>query len=111
MSLWGVHVGVALLITTPLLYVSKPRRGARWAILAASGFWAIVPDLYWVFPRLRPILKPTVHDTALANLFWFHGWIDTADPQDSPVLSLSVGLLALVVVLIAEVRLRDRGGS
>lgn len=107
MSLWGVHVGVAVLVTTLILYVITPGREYRWVVIVVSGSWAIVPDLYWVVPSLRPILKPHVHDTVVANLFWFHGWLDTVDPHDSPLLSLLIGGLAIVVVLRMEVKLRD----
>lgn len=105
MSLWGVHVGLAVLVTSLVLYVIEPPRVYRWTIVAASGFWAIVPDMYWVFPSLRPVLKPNVHDTALANLFWFHGWIDLADSGDSVPLSLAFGALGIVVLLAVEVKL------
>lgn len=70
------------------------------AIAILSGLWAIVPDLGLVVPGLG-----RTDGTPLANLFWFHYYLDTHSLTDSQTGSaVLVGLLVLAVgwLVLAE---------
>jgi len=110
-SLWGVHIGIAVILTTLLVGYFRLSRPRGWALVTISGVWATVPDWWWLFtgrfvPRLQsPWLARTyrelVHDSLLANLFWFHGVIDTVG-TDGEGLSVLVGTTSLAVFLLVE---------
>ncbi|NEU56245.1 hypothetical protein [Halorussus sp. MSC15.2] len=63
------------------------------AIAIASGIWAMIPDMGLVLPGVG-----RTDGTPLANLFWFHYWLDTHRFTDS-----TTGSAALVGVLILSV--------
>jgi hypothetical protein len=44
----------------------------------------------------------------LANLFWFHRWIDLADPTDSVLYSRLMWVALGVVLVAVEVAIRRR---
>lgn len=104
MSLWGVHVGIAGIVTTLVLARTRLPRARRWAITVTSGVWAVVPDLYHFVPGTRAWYKPLLHDSAWANLFWLHRTIDRLDPRDRPGYSVAVFAVFLAVVLADEWR-------
>lgn len=108
MSYWGVHVGFAGVVTILFLAPLHLSRRTRWAVLAASGSWAVVPDLYHFVPALRPWYKPLVHDSAYSNLFWLHGLIDDLDPGDRVAYSVAMWALLLVVSLAVEYLIQTR---
>lgn len=78
----AAHFAVGAECTVLVLQFIDPCRRYRWGLILAGGLWAVVPDLYWPLPVLRPVLVP-IHDSVLANLFWFHGFLDTVDPNDT----------------------------
>lgn len=102
MSLWGVHVGVGMLVATLLVGLSGWDGWWRWAVILLSGFWAIVPDLYHLMPWTKEWFKPAVHDSWVANVFWFHRVFDRVDGGDSVVLSLMMFGMFLVVFVVVE---------
>ena len=82
----GAAGGLVVLIVTGL-----HRKTAQDGIIAIlSGLWAMIPDLGIVVPGLGP----TDH-TPLANLFWFHYFLDTHAFTDS-----ATGSAALVGLLV-----------
>lgn len=108
MSLLGVHAGFAALITTlALAFTSLPRR-QRWAIIAMSAFWAIIPDAYHAIPGIESWYKPVVHDSIVADVFWFHRVIDQLNPGDQPIFSVvmlgAFGLCFLYVEILPRQR-------
>lgn len=110
MSLWGVHIGVAGIVTVLVLFVLAPGFRYRAVVVAASALWAVLPDFHHVlggFPTLQTGWR-AVHDSAFANLFWFHRVIDRSDPGDDPVRSLAMWGLFLVVVVGTELVIRRR---
>lgn len=102
MSRWGVHVGFAGIVTVLLLAALGVRRARRLPLVAASGGWAVVPDLYHLAPATRAWYKPLLHDSALADVFWLHRVIDRADPGDQVAFSLAGWAALLAVVLAVE---------
>lgn len=110
-SLWGVHIGVAVIITTLVVGYFRVSRFNRWGLIFLSGTFATVPDWWWVFTeRFVPSLqipwvaqpyRVVLHNSMLADLFWFHHVIDTVGTDD---VSSSVIFAAgsLVVFLLVE---------
>ena len=99
MSLWGTHFAVGASCTAVAVSAVAPDLRGRYVVIVLGGFWAIVPDVHWIVPVLRPVTKPVIHDSPLADLFWFHGTLDAWDAGDSAVLS-GGSMLGLVVVLL-----------
>lgn len=110
MSLWGVHVGVAGIVTVLALFALAPGHRYRGVVVAASGLWAVLPDVHhalvW-FPALQTSWR-AFHDSMLANLFWLHHAIDHADPGDRVVYSLAMWGLFFGVVASTELVIRRR---
>jgi hypothetical protein len=110
-SLWGVHVGFAGVVTVLAVLAIAPGYRYRWHLLAASAGWAILPDFHHVLvftPRLQRHWKAVLHDSALADLFWLHRVIDRLDPGDRVEYSVAMWALLVVVVVGAELVVRQR---
>ena len=111
MSLWGVHIGIAVIITTLIVGYFRLSRVDRWRLISISGAFATVPDWYWLFterffPRLHipwfaQAYSDLIHDSLLANLFWFHGVIDTVG-SDDVLSSVLVAASSVAVFLLTE---------
>jgi hypothetical protein len=103
-SLLGVHVGFAAFVTTIALVWSSWPTHRRWTVIAVSAFWAIIPDAYHAIPGTESWYKPLVHDSFVADVFWFHRVIDRLDPGDRPIFSVVVlsafGLCFLLVEVL-----------
>lgn len=110
MSLLGVHAGFAAAITTVVVAHSGFARRWRWAAIFGSAIWAIVPDLYHLIPGTRAWYKPVVHDSTLANVFWFHRMIDRLDPRDRPLYSVTVLAVFLFVFSVTEIWIYHNSG-
>lgn len=106
MSLVGVHAGLAATITTILVARSGLTILRRWIVVSVSAVWAIVPDLYHVVPGIRHWYKPLVHDSIVANVFWFHGVLDRLDPHDRALYSVIMITAFLLVFGLTEVWIR-----
>lgn len=53
---------------------------------ALSGIWAVVPDLYQLFPEgtwYRAAYGAVLHDSRIGDLFWFHHLLDGVDVNDT----------------------------
>ena len=92
----GAAGGLAVLLVTGL----HRKTAQDGAIAILSGLWAMLPDVGIVLSGVGP----TDH-TPLANLFWFHYFLDTHAFTDSPTGSAAlVGLLVVAVgwLVLAE---------
>lgn len=83
-----------LIVTTGNVDLDHPR---RWVV--AGALWGLVPDAGKLTPLPR---MPAFHDSAWANLFWFHRTIDQLDPGDSVPLAIGTALVFLLILGIAE---------
>ncbi|WP_318568762.1 hypothetical protein [Salinigranum marinum] len=109
MSYWGVHIGVAGITTALVLFLLAPTLPARRLVIAVSGFWAVIPDFHHVMdpvPAIQSAWLAILHDSALANVFWFHRVIDRADPGDRVVYSMTMWAALLVVLAATELAIR-----
>lgn len=100
MSLALTHFAVGAALTALVLTYLVP--GVRYPRLLTGlgGGWAMVPDVHWVSPVAATTLKGA-HGSPLADLFWFHRALDTADPTDSTtVAAAAVAGLLLVTALV-----------
>lgn len=61
----------------------------------------MIPDSHWVLP-IGATTMSALHDTAWANIFWFHGVLDQVDPSDSQTFAAVLVGLMLVVVTLSE---------
>jgi hypothetical protein len=113
-SYWGVHIGVAGIVTAVVLLLVQPGWRYRGIVILASGCWAVIPDFHHAldaYPGLQASWKAVLHESVLTNLFWAHRWIDQADPGDSVPLSRAMWVVFFVVLVVTELlgrRYRDR---
>jgi hypothetical protein len=75
-----------------------------------SALWAILPDAYHAVPGIESWYKPLVHDSVIADVFWFHRLIDRLDPGDQPIFSLvMLSAFGLSFLLVEVLPGRERG--
>lgn len=98
MSLALTHFAVGSALTILVVAYLVPRVPYPRLIGLLGGVWAMIPDSYWVFPAYTEELR-ALHDSPLANVFWFHRFLDLSDPADSP----RVAAVALAGLLVATV--------
>lgn len=110
MSLGIGHFAVGATVTTLALWLLWPRMANHRSLVIFGGLWAMIPDA----GKLSMFQTEEVlafHDSAAANVFWGHRYLDILDSGDSPeVAGFCLALLALVS-LLAEIdasRLRTR---
>lgn len=100
MSLGVAHFALGAACTLAVVALVAPRTRYRTTAAVAGGLWGMAPDAHWILPGLRESTKPVVHDSALANVFWFHGLLDAHDGAHSPkVAAALLGLLGAVALL------------
>lgn len=100
-----IHFAVGA--TGGILLAAAFRLPPRRAFLAVflSGAWAMVPDaqlaakMFGLTPLTR-VLHP-LHDSILANIFWFHHFLDAHEP--SSVQRLRYYLFTAMGVLLVSV--------
>ena len=95
------HFAVGALVATVVVGLLAPRSRFKLTVIIASGFWAMVPDAYLASPTYLGWLE-TIHQSALANVFWFHRALDIADPADSSGFSARLVALWFGVALVIE---------
>lgn len=101
MSLAIAHFAVGVACTALLLAVVAPRLLRSPTLLVCGGIWAMVPDSYRVLPVGGDAVD-AVHDSVLANAFWFHGALDRLDPTDSHAFAAALVGSMVVVVALSE---------
>ena len=63
----------------------------------------MVPDVYWITSGYTEPIQ-AIHDTALANLFWFHRTLDVLDPHDTNIgAALAVALWISLTITVEVV--------
>ncbi|WP_276259210.1 hypothetical protein [Haloglomus litoreum] len=103
MSLAITHFAVGAALTALVLTYLVP--GVRYPRLLSGlgGGWAMVPDAHWVSPVAATSLK-AAHGSPLADLFWLHRALDTADPTDSKAVAAAALAGLLLVTALVERR-------
>jgi predicted membrane channel-forming protein YqfA (hemolysin III family) len=108
MSMAIAHFAVGAMATALLLALVAPRLLRSPTVLVVGGIWGMLPDVHWVLPAGSALVR-SFHMTAWANVFWFHHYLDGADPGDSP--AFAAGLVVLLVVVLAFCELLTRTGT
>ncbi|WP_129116775.1 hypothetical protein [Halegenticoccus tardaugens] len=108
------HFAVGATVMTVLLAPVGRRVPFERTLILLGGCWGLIPDAYKPAPALAARTE-AVHDSAAADVFWFHRALDLLDPNDSiAVASLAIGvwLAATVVVEVGRylVARRPDGG-
>jgi hypothetical protein len=84
-----------------LIFVDWPPQ-QEFPLIFLSGVWAIVPDghwLLWELGAIRPAMVwRAIHQTALADVFWFHHVIDSIETGQEN-LEIALSLWALLVAV------------
>lgn len=70
-----VHFTVGFVSTLALLWL-LPITRYRLTVAFLGGIWALVPDAEKIFDGSLGGVVQTIHDGALADLFFFHGTLD-----------------------------------
>jgi hypothetical protein len=93
---------LALLAFVPRAERRRPRfRPLPLAVV--GGVWAMAPDVHHLHEPLWDVTKPVIHDTGLANVFWFHGVLDTFDSPHSYVTAAASLAVLLTLSVLVEV--------
>lgn len=89
---FGVGATTGVLMITGLHKKIKNTEPIR----VSGGIWAILPDISKLISFLR-----VLHDSWLADIFWFHRLIDVRiDPPDSVLMSAVLIGFMLVMLII-----------
>ncbi|PSQ12470.1 hypothetical protein BRC93_02075 [Halobacteriales archaeon QS_5_70_15] len=85
-----------------LLFVDWPQP-REFLFIFASGLWAIIPDGHWMFSEFGfdgpAAVWKSFHQTAFANLFWFHRFLDNHETGRKN-LEAGTSLLLLFVAVV-----------
>ena len=96
------HFAFGALCATLIVSYLLPDRKYPRTLIIASGTWAMIPDFHQVAPIFGPQFR-AAHQSAIANIFWFHQLFDLADRTDSRRLAaVMLGVLFLVTLLAEE---------
>lgn len=103
MSLAIAHFAFGAAITTLGVAVVAPGSRLRQTATILGGGWGLVPDAQQIAPVARESFEQ-LHDSAWANLFWFHRWFDRLDPDESMYFAAAMLAFFGAATLIAEWR-------
>lgn len=105
-----VHFTVGVAVALGVLTLLDRPVPEEFLLTFASGFWAMLPDGHWLLREFGfdGLAEPwlALHGSALANLFWFHGLIDSLE-TGRPNLEGGVALAILVVLVVGYYRFND----
>ncbi|MFC7251171.1 hypothetical protein ACFQJ5_15160 [Halomicroarcula sp. GCM10025324] len=93
------HFALGATLTTVLVVLLGSRVPFPRTVVLLGGGFALLPDLQQIDPLAGPTLA-AFHNSAVADLFWFHRTLDVLDPGDS---ALVAGALVAVFVLVTAV--------
>lgn len=105
-----VHFAVG--VCAALIVLSALDRPARreFLYMFSSGFWAMFPDGHWLLWELGfdTVAAPwqKLHQSAYADLFWFHRTIDSLETGRS-ILEIGIALVILLVLVLGFYRYND----
>lgn len=94
-----VGVFMALMVLT---FINRPVR-QEFLVMFLSGFWGMAPDGHWLLREFGidglANTWRSVHQTAYANVFWFHHFIDSIETgRNNLEAGISLGILLVLVV-------------
>lgn len=105
-----VHFAVGLAGGLVLLLLVDLQAREEFAVLLASGFWAIAPDFWWAFREFGyesiALRGRAVHQSPISNLFWFHWLLDQLETGNNN-LEAGLALALLGVVAVGYYRYND----
>ena len=107
MSLAITHFALGAGAMVLLLAAFAPSFRHRTTAVVGSGLWALGPDILYLLPGEGVLAG--LRFSAVWNVFWFHHYLDGADPGDSP--AFAAGLVVLLVVVLAFCELLTRTGT
>lgn len=99
MALAITHFAVGATLTALLLWIAWPGMPYSRSAALFGGGWAMVPDA----GKLGPFATSKMyafHDSAAANVFWGHGYLDSGFAEPLAFAAAAVAALLLVSVLI-----------
>jgi len=99
-----IHFALGGALMTLLVTLLRPSLCHPRTAVVTGGLWAMVPDGWWLvllFNEPMAAVAKTLHTSQVANLFWFHHFLDTHE-VGTP-LNRAVGALALLVLLVIVV--------
>ncbi|WP_158055650.1 hypothetical protein [Halorussus halophilus] len=102
MSLSVTHFAVGATLTVLVETYLVPNISYPRAIAILGGIWAMVPDAQKLSPVFQSELA-TLHYSPLANVFWFHRWLDVTDSGDSVAVA-AASLFGLFVATVVSER-------
>ncbi|MFC6823398.1 hypothetical protein [Halopelagius fulvigenes] len=100
MSLAITHFVVGATVTMLVVTFFLPRVRFPRTLMVLGGLWAMIPDLNKIVPGLGFV--DAVHDSAWANVFWAHHFLDTVDPSDTTKAAVVALAAFFLVSLVAE---------
>lgn len=90
------HFAFGMAMTTIVIAVFRPSIRYIQTIAFFGGIWAMLPDLKQIIPQIEP-WEHLFHEHWIANVFWFHQFLDTrVDPGD---VDLVVGLMLVFLAV------------
>lgn len=92
MSIGITHFAVGGMLSYLVWRTVSRERRLDALVIVLGGLWAMLPDVNKVAQQPT---ADALHRSVLANVFWGHQLLDTADPDDE----LTVGVIALVFLL------------
>lgn len=96
------HFAFGAICATVIVTYLLPNLKYSRTVIMASGLWAMLPDFHQVAPIFETQFR-AVHDSVMANVFWFHQLFDLADRHESRRLAaVMLGVLILVTLLAEE---------
>lgn len=99
MSMGVTHFAVGATLTILVVTYLVPDVPYPRTVAILGGIWAMIPDAQ----KLSPVLQSELwklHYSPLADVFWFHRWLDVVDSGDSVVVAAAslLGLFAVTVI-------------
>jgi hypothetical protein len=98
------HFAFGMAMTTIVISVFRPSVRYTQTIAFFGGIWAMLPDVKQIIPQIEP-WEHLYHEHWIANVFWFHQFLDTrVDPGDADLVVALMVLFLLITTVWAERR-------
>lgn len=99
MGLALTHFAVGAILMQLILLGIAPGHPYRRSLVIVSGCWALLPDLHYVSPVYRDALSQ-LKFTVFGDLFWFHRFLDAAEPGRGSRTTAAVAVVLLLVITL-----------